>query len=221
MNTLIKVIVSIVISLFLCSCEFNFAVINGDGNVVTQERVVTQPFNAIEASTGLEVELTMDQNEKVMVVADKNLLEIITTEVKNNTLHITTKQNIGRSKSKKILVGVKNISSIQARAGVALRSEGALIVDDLEITSSSGSNTSLIVDAKSLQLNASSGANLRVEGNTNYLKVKASSGAHINANDLIAKNTQAKASSGANIQVVKTNHISIEESSGGHVSTKE
>src|SRR5690606_3052705 len=107
MNTLIKLIVTIVISLFLCSCEFNFAVIDGNGNVVNDQRTLDQPFNATEASTGIEVELMMDQNEKVVVIADENLLDIITTEIKDNTLHISATQNMGHATSKKILVGVK------------------------------------------------------------------------------------------------------------------
>lgn len=221
MNTLIKVIVTIVISLFLCSCEFNFAVIDGNGNVVNDQRTLDQPFNAIEASTGLEVELMMDQNEKVVVIADENLLDIITTEIKDNTLHISAKQNIGHATSKKILVGVKDITSIQTRAGAYLWSKDTIEAKDLDITVSSGSHTSLKVAANSIQLSASSGGNLEVEGNANFLNAKASSGGHINADDLLVENIRAKASSGAVIKVIKTEQIAIEESSGGHVRTNQ
>src|SRR5690606_35563648 len=132
MNTLIKVIVTLVISLFLCSCEFNIIGIDGNGNVVNDERVIDQSFNSIEVSRGIDVELSMDQNPKVLVISDENLIDIITTEVKNNTLYIIAKQNIGNSESKKVIVGIENITRLSTSSGAELWSKGTLTAENLE-----------------------------------------------------------------------------------------
>lgn len=219
MNTLIKIIVTIVISLFLCSCEFNFTGVDGNGNVVNDDRVINQPFNSVEVSHGIDVELSMDQNPKVLVIADENLVDLITTEVKNNTLHITAEKIIGNAKSKKVQVGVKSLTGLKASTGSNLWSEGTLLAGDLAVHASSGGEISITVDAKSLQLSASSGADLQVEGKTVDLTAKASSGAHVDSGDLQAQNIQAKASSGGNVVVVKADNITIDEGSGGHVQT--
>lgn len=219
MNTLIKVIVTLVISLFLCSCEFNIIGIDGNGNVVNDERVIDQSFNSIEVSRGIDVELSMDQNPKVLVIADENLIDIITTEVKNNTLYITAKQNIGNSKSKKVMVGIESLSSLTTSSGSNLWSEGTLLASDLGVNASSGSEVSISVEVQSLQLSSSSGADLEVEGKTVDLIVKSSSGGSLDSGNLQAKNIQAKASSGGNIVVVNSDNITIDESSGGHVRT--
>lgn len=218
MNTLIKVIVTIVISLFLCSCDFNFAVINGNGNVVNDERVIDQPFNAIEVSRGIDVELSMDQNPKVLVIADENLIDIITTVVKDNTLFIDAKQNIGNSESKKVIVGIESLTRLSTSSGAELWSKGTLTAENLEVEASSGGNISITVEAQSLQLNASSGADLETKGKTVNLIVEASSGALIDSEELNAQIIHADASSGGNIKVAKTDKITTDESSGGHVS---
>jgi len=219
MNTLIKVIVTIVISLFLCSCEFNFAVINGNGNVVNDERVIEHSFNSIEVSRGIDVELSMDQNPKVLVIADKNLIDVIITEVKNNTLYIKADQNIGKAESKKVVVGISSLSSLKTSSGANLWSQGTLTAENLSVHGSSGSEISVTVDVQSLQLSASSGADLELEGKTVNLSADASSGAHIDSEGLQAQKTEAKASSGGNVEVLKIDNLTIDESSGGHVKT--
>ncbi|WP_417360369.1 head GIN domain-containing protein [Galbibacter sp.] len=221
MNALIKVIVTIVISLFLCSCDFNFAVVNGNGNVVNDERVIDQPFNAIEVSRGIDVELSMDQNPKVLVVADENLIDIITTEVKNNTLHITAEQNIGNNKSKKVRVGIESLSRLKTSSGAQLWSADTLVADALEVDASSGSEMSITVNVQSLQLSASSGADLKAEGKTVNLTAKSSSGAHVDSGKLQSQITLAEASSGGDVKVFKADKITTDESSGGHVSIEQ
>lgn len=220
MNALIKVIVTLVISLFLCSCEFSIAGVDGNGNVVNQPRVISSDFNSIEVSRAIDVELKMDQNPKVLVIADENLMDLITTEVKNNTLYITAKKNIGRAKSKKVEVGIKSPVGLKASSGSSLWSKGTLTASKLKVQASSGSEISLTVDTQSLQLSANSGANLKAEGKTADLTAKASSGASIHAAELQAHTIDAKASSGGNVVVVNAENIAIDESSGGNVSSR-
>lgn len=220
MNALIKVIVTLVISLFLCSCEFSIAGVDGNGNVVNQPRVVSSDFNSIDVSRAIDVELKMDQNPKVVVIADENLMDLITTEVKNNTLYITSKKNIGQAKSKKVEVSVKSLEGLTTSSGSSLWCKGTLTASKLKVQASSGSEISLTVDTQSLQLSASSGANLKADGKTADLTAKASSGASVDAGELQANTIDAKASSGGNVIVVNAENIAIDESSGGNVRSR-
>lgn len=49
MNTLIKIIVTIVISIFLCSCELN------RNDVAENENIITTPSHAMEMTQGLNL----------------------------------------------------------------------------------------------------------------------------------------------------------------------
>lgn len=219
MNTLIKVIVTIIISIFLCSCEFNLTGVDGNGNVVKDDRVITAPFNAIEVSHGLDVEISIGQNQKILVIADENIAELISTEVSDNTLYIKADKIIGSTKSKKIEVSVTALEKLQVSSGSHVETQGTVSADELTVQASSGSNVSIAVDVQSLQLNSSSGADLKVQGKTVDLNLKSSSGGSIDSRNLSAQNIQAKASSGGNAVVSKADNITVDESSGGHVQT--
>ena len=109
MSTLIKVIVTAILSLFLSSCNFGLGVM-GNGNVITKERTISGHFDQIEVSRGMDVYLAQGQTESVKVQADENLHDIIITKVDGNTLKIYVDKNIGRSSAKKVIVNFKNIS---------------------------------------------------------------------------------------------------------------
>ena len=114
MTTLIKILVTSLLSLSLFSCNFdmNFTGVKGNGNIQLENRTINQSFNAIKASQGLEVYITQGNEESIVIEADENLLELIKTEVKDNELRIYAEKNIGYAASKKIMVTFKDVSKI-------------------------------------------------------------------------------------------------------------
>ena len=94
-----KVIILIIIGLLMNSCakfESNFQSVSGNGNVVTVNRTITEPFTAIKAKTGLEVIVKQGEDKKVVIEADDNLHDIISYNVLGKTLKLTAlKQPVG------------------------------------------------------------------------------------------------------------------------------
>ena len=74
-------------------CRFLYPHIRGNGNVVKEERKVSD-FEALEVSTGVEVLVTQDSIEKVVVEVDSNLLKILKTRVESGTLKIYLEEGI-------------------------------------------------------------------------------------------------------------------------------
>ena len=99
----IKIITALAAIIMLSSCNFDSIIgqVHGNGNVETEERMVTENFSEVKGSAGLDVYLTEGSENKIVVEADENLLEIIETDITNGRLNLTTKQNIGRVKIKK------------------------------------------------------------------------------------------------------------------------
>ena len=79
-----------------CQFDINLGQVNGNGNVLTEERPVSESFTAIRGSAGLDVFLEQGDEAKIVVEADENLLDIIETEIVEGKLKIGTKENIGR-----------------------------------------------------------------------------------------------------------------------------
>ncbi len=75
----------------LVSCSFNG--IRGNGNVVNEEREISQ-FNKIDVSGIFDVDIKVGKSVSLVISAEDNLLKYIKTKVRNNTLIISSKENL-------------------------------------------------------------------------------------------------------------------------------
>lgn len=220
MTTIAKILASTIMSMMLFSCNFdmNFSPgVTGNGNVVIDERIIDQPFDGIEANAGLDVYLTQNGTNSVVVEADENLQDLIKTYVKNGVLHLTVDGNISYAESRKVMVSFGNISKIESNSGSDVYSEGVIRAEDLSLKSTSGSDMEIEVITNNLSLEASSGADLKVKGRTNKLTAQASSGSDIKAGNLESQICTAKASSGADIIINTKKELVASASSGGDI----
>ncbi|WP_242157781.1 head GIN domain-containing protein [Aestuariivivens sediminis] len=220
MTTLIKIIVSTLMSLTLFSCnfDFNFGMgVRGNGNVVVKERMINGNFSTIKATEGLDVYLTQSDNESIVVEADENLHNLILTDIEDGVLKIHTKENIGSCKAKKILVGFKTISQIIATSGSDVYSTNTITANQLNLRTTSGSDMKLDVNTQTLHCEATSGSDLKLSGNTNTLIAEATSGSDIKAGELFAQSSEVKATSGADITINTSKELTARATSGGDI----
>ncbi len=57
--------------------------VKGDGNVITQNRIISSDFTELKVSQGIEVSLTMSKETSLSLEADENLHDLIITEVED------------------------------------------------------------------------------------------------------------------------------------------
>lgn len=200
-----------------CKFDINFGQVHGNGNVVEATRDINNDFNEIRVSRGLDLYIVQGNSASLKIEADENLHEIITTEVKNGVLNITSEENIGKASAKKILVSVTEIERISASSGSDVFSENILKAEELEISSSSGSDVDVKVNTQDLILESSSGSDIRIAGKTVLLSARASSGSDIKAGNLEAEEASVKASSGSDITVNTSKKLTAKASSGGDI----
>ncbi|MAT89218.1 MAG: DUF2807 domain-containing protein [Flavobacteriaceae bacterium] len=215
----IQITLIALLALTVSSCHFDLKLgqVNGNGNVVTEDRPVTSDFTIVRGSAGLDVYLSKGTENKIVVEADENLMEIIDTEINNGKLHVTTNSNIGRSKSKKVYVTYTSLGAVEASSGADVIVNSLLEADEIRLKSSSGADLEAEVRAENVWAETSSGADIVVSGRAASLNADASSGSHIKARQLEVLRCDAEASSGANIVVNVQDEIKGEASSGGNI----
>jgi len=200
------------------SCiDMSWNAVSGNGNVTTEERRVTEDFNSVRGSSGLDVYLTEGDENKIVVEADENLMDVIETEIVNGKLKIGTNQNISRSKAQKVHVTYVKLESVEASSGADVIGNSVIKNEYLSLSSSSGADLEVDVMAKDLHADVSSGADLKVSGRATNLHASASSGSDLKARDLEVKKCEAKASSGADIVVNVSEEMVGKASSGGDI----
>ncbi|WP_273567412.1 head GIN domain-containing protein [Maribacter halichondriae] len=223
MTTLARIAIAVLVSIFLSSCGFDINIgdfgtgISGNGNVVTEERDITEDFTEVLASEGIQVYVTQADEFEISVEADENVMDLIGTDIRNGKLKIHAIENIGRA-TKKVYVSLPDVTALKGSSGSHLTTESTIKADILEIDASSGALMSIEINADQVDIEASSGANLTVAGGSDKTYVDASQGANINAKELMAKSCNAGASSGANIRINVSDELTADASSGGNIS---
>ena len=195
-------------------------------------------FSGIQVSSGINVSFTQDAKQKVVVDSDRP--EFVKTEVVGDILKIYVDNNNNRNlKFKKLSVTVSapELSKIAVNSGASFNTlntvksnyfqiaatSGANLKADLdtkgkvELSTTSGSNVRLNVNADELEMSATSGSSATLYGKIKETTFDVSSAATVNAQDLETQKSQINASSAANIKVNATENINVTGTSGASV----
>lgn len=173
------------------------------GNIVSDDRSVP-PFTGLSVSSGINVELIVDESmtPSVVVRYDDNLIDNVVTEVTGQTLTVRFDGSVtsigGGDRSVRIVTGsidriavsggaeltaTGNVSSyeldVSGGAGVDAR---MLIASDVEVEASGGADAAVFASA-SIAGSASGGAGVSVHGNPPQVDVETSGGADLRTVD--------------------------------------
>ncbi|WP_299523170.1 head GIN domain-containing protein [Winogradskyella sp.] len=218
MSTLVRIVVTSILSILMLSCNISFGPgIDGDRNVVVQDRPISSDFESIKVSQGLDLYITQSNEVALTVEADENLHELIMTEVENGVLNIYTKENIRRAASRKIKLNISDIAAIKATSGSDVFSTNTIEVDELELNCTSGADIKLDVKTETLNCHSTSGSDIKLSGTTTMLIAEATSGSDIEASNLKAVTSKVKASSGADISVNTSKELTARATSGADI----
>lgn len=217
MTTLIKILVALCLSILCCSCNIAFNGISGEGDVIRKEKTINENFHTIKSSRGLDVELTKNDNGKIIIEANENLHAHIQVYVEGETLFITADKNIYQADQKKVYVSYNKINKISATSGAGITSNEPLVQKDLAISATSGADVKLRIKAENLTTSVTSGAVMNISGKVNNHKANATSGANISADELLSLISEAKATSGAHIRIHAKNEFTGKATSGADV----
>ena len=195
-------------------------------------------FSGIQVSSGINVSFTQDSKQKVVVDSDRP--EFVKTEVVGDILKIYIDNNNNRNlKFKKLSVTVSapELSKIAVNSGANFNTLNTIKSDYFQIAATSGANLKADLDTKGkVELSTTSGSNVRLNVNADELEMSATSGssatlygkikettfdvssaATVNAQDLETQKSQINASSAANIKVNATENINVTGTSGASV----
>lgn len=222
MNKIFKVtaIFAVLILLGLCMCNLNAQFgLKGSGNVIENERAL-ESYTGIETSGGIDVCIYQGDVQKVVVVADDNLQDIIITKVEGETLKIYPEKWIRHASNIKVKVTIKDLKSVSGSGGSDVYSEQTLIVGNLSVNFSGGSDGNLSLKAIEINGTISGGSDLILKGAAGYINIEASGGSDCKAYDLIAAKANVSASGGSDIYVTVDQDIKANASGGSDIKYK-
>lgn len=214
------------VSLFALLLISHFAIaqwggsaLKGSGNVQTENRSVGS-FDQIVVSSGIDLYITQGSSTGVKVEADDNIIPIIKTEVKGNTLKVYSEKGWRNAKKVRVNVTMPSIQGISASGGSDVYSVGSLKADNLSLKGSGGSDLNLNLQVEHLDCSVSGGSDAELEGAAAEIHMTASGGSDIEAYGLKAKTCTVSASGGSDAYVNVTEKIDLSASGGSDIHHK-
>ncbi|MDR2206156.1 MAG: DUF2807 domain-containing protein, partial [Flavobacteriaceae bacterium] len=197
-------------------------------------------FTGIDVSTGVNVNFTQSDNQKVLVEADSDDMKHLITKVENGTLKIYI-DNKGKSFLRlgdfSVSVSAPDLERISTSSGAEFSASNTLKQNDFKISADSGSrfradleaknnvninissSSDIEIDMKSKSVNftADSGSSATLTGNTNKAIYHLSSAASCDAENFLAKEADANVSSGGSLKLNVSESLNSKTSSAGSV----
>jgi flagellar basal body rod protein FlgG len=201
-----KAIVLTLVLAITASCSAQWGKkIKGNGEKVTIDRS-TNDYDAIAVSGWFDVDLVDGKEGQLTLEGESNLLEYITTEVKNGKLIIKTEKNVNLKPSNwnsgiRITVPVESVSSISLSGSGDIVGKTTIKVEKLETAMSGSGDITLDIDTNSVGARMSGSGDITFSGNTANFTASISGSGDIKAFELEADNVEATVSGSADIKV--------------------
>jgi hypothetical protein len=173
---------------------------SAQNDVIKEVRVVNS-FNAIEVGGAFDVKLTQGTPQSVEVEAKEKFIPNIFTEVKDNTLVISSKGINNNGGPLNIYITIPELTRLEIHGAASLETTGPVKSDNLEIEASGASSAKLELDVNTLNTDVSGAADLDLSGTGVNHTTVVSGAASVNASDLKVKFTQADVSGAAEAHV--------------------
>jgi hypothetical protein len=218
-----RLIIGILIFALVATTACNFSVnlgnrVGGSGNTTTEERSVSD-FDKVALLGAGELYIEQGQTESLTVETDDNLMQYITTEVKDGRLELGIKPNINIFFMTKIVYRLTVIDLREVKiSGSGKVITKALKTDNL-VLGTSGSGKFEVEDLKATRLEASTSGSgeFTVKGKVDALKIEiGGSGKFINP-DLQSRTAEVRISGSGNVTVWTSDSLDVTISGSGSV----
>ncbi len=203
---------------FMVQAQDNKVVINDPLALVRN----VQPFREITVSGGIDLFLSPDTKETVVVSAkSEEFRDKIVTRVTGNRLEIYFDDkkwmNNRPDMRLKVYVSFRELSRLQASGSSDVFVNGVIKADDLTVKLSGSSDFSGAIDVRNLSIEQSGSSDSRVSGRSGMVNVHVSGASDMKAFDLQTDICNAKASGSSDVNITVNKEISAEASGSSDI----
>jgi hypothetical protein len=218
-RTILNIFVPLILTLVLLTA-CGLRVINGSGDVVTEDRDVSG-FDSVEFAGFGRLILTQGNNETLSIEVDDNLLRYIDTRVVGDTLKIDFDDNIVlRPTDNTILfrLNVIELSSIDV-SGAGTFEIDELEADQLEVTMSGAGKVEIdSLTASFLEVVLTGAGNVDLSGEVERQVIRISGFGDFDATDLESKEASVTITGAGDVDLWVHSELDVDISGAGSVS---
>ena len=206
-------------AILISSCNvINGTGVTGNGNIRTEKRS-TGNFNAVKASSSIDIEIKSGDAYSVSVENDDNILQYVVTDVNDGTLNVHYKDGYSiNNDHAKVYVTAPSLDKLSISGSGDIATTNVLKNSrEIEMNVSGSGNIKGQVDAPSINVSVGGSGNVSLTGRAKDFKCALSGSGDINCGGLESENTTVKVSGSGNAHVFASMHLSATVSGSGDV----
>jgi hypothetical protein len=177
--------------------------VSGEGDVIKESRDI-KDFNGVISSIGADVYLKQASSFKVTLEGQKNILDLLKTEVKNGALKISFEKGYSMRYREplKIYVEAPSFVLLGMSGSGKVVSENTLSGEKLDIEISGSGDFDLSdIQFKSVDFEVSGSGDVKIGGSAESIKLEISGSGNIKANSLKTQKALCRVSGSGDIAV--------------------
>ncbi|PCJ98743.1 MAG: DUF2807 domain-containing protein [Flavobacteriaceae bacterium] len=192
----------------------------GSGNVVSITRT-TDDYDGLDVGGFFDIELVAGEEGNITLNGEDNILEQITTEVRNGILTIKPMKNRNLRPSVKsgvsITIPVEAIDELKISGAGKFVSKKILKARNLKIRVSGSRNVTLGLESESLMLRISGSNNVQLKGTAQDLDVHSSGSSNCRGYELEVDYASFQMSGSSNVEITVHESLSARTSGSSNV----
>jgi len=193
--------------------------VHGEGDNANEERLVSD-FKAVHLKCSAEIVLmehTPGEPMKVVVQAQPNLIPLITSQVKGETLEIDIEGCISNSNAITVQVFGSGLTSVENSGSGNISGSNKMSTDQFAITLDGSGNIHLELQTNEVEIDQNGSGSIHVSGITNYIDIDNASSGSCDALSLIANEAQVNLSGSGAVSVFANKEMNLELRGSGSI----
>ena len=182
----------------LAGCEFTLDKdkVKGSGQAKNETRQVA-PFTAIEVKCAGTINVTAQATSKLEISGDDNIVSLIKTEVRDNTLYITAEKDYTPKNKVQINISTPDLAKF--------------------VFAGAGEATLAKIKNNQMEIVASGAGEVKASGDTKQADITLSGAGRVDARDLHAETTKATSSGVGEMDVYASEQLDASTSGVGEI----
>jgi hypothetical protein len=208
-----KLILSLGLVFILTACAFG---IEGSGKVITETRTV-EKFNGIELKSVANVYITQGETQEVKIEAEDNLIQHITTKVKNDELVIDCDQEINSHEPINVYITVKDLCLLELSGSGNMITKNEINCEHMTLYLGGSGEMKVALKSQQLKATLSGSGNMNLSGSTSESDLRINGSGNMNAQQMKSFTSAVTISGSGNTKVDVNNELNVNISGSGNV----
>ncbi len=208
-----KIVLSFCSLILLTACVFGT---DGSRKVTTETRAVDK-FSGVELKSVANVFITQGETQEVKIEAEDNLIQYITSEVKNGELIIDCKEHVNSHEPINVYITAKELCLLELSGSGNMITKNEINCDHLTLRLDGSGEMNISLKSLLLKATLSGSGNLHLNGTTAESTIRISGSGNVNAQQMKSFTSTVNISGSGNTKVDVNNELTVHISGSGNV----